>query len=58
MLKTLLFHVVMMLFACFGYSGQAGIIVGFIQALAGLLILIALLMKLPGYAYPTLYLCC
>ena len=58
MLKALLFNVVMMLFAAFGYAGQAGIIVGFIQALAGLLILIALLMKIPGYAYPTLYLCC
>lgn len=58
MLKALLFNVVMMLFACFGYAGQAGIIIGFIQALAGLLILIALVMKIPGYAYPTLYLCC
>ena len=58
LLKVLIFHIVMMLFACFGYSGQAGIIVGFIQALAGFLVLIAMFMKVGGYAYPTFYLCC
>ena len=58
MLKALIFNVVMMLFACFGYSGQAGIVIGFVQALAGFFILIALFIKIPGYPYPTFYLCC
>eukprot|EP01083_Nonionella_stella_P032499 88963_1 len=58
LLKALLFHIVMMLFACFGYAGQAGIVIGFIQAFAGFLILVAMIMSLGGYAYPTFNLGC
>ena len=45
MLKGCLFHITMALFACFGYSGKVGIIVGFIESLAALLCLIAVLLK-------------
>merc|ERR1712129_434259 len=58
LLKCLLFHVAMMLFACFGYAGQAGIVVGFIESFAGLLILIAIPMRAGQYAYPTFNIPC
>eukprot|EP01084_Bolivina_argentea_P228350 385685_1 len=58
LLKCLIFHIIMMLFACFGYAGQAGIVIGFIEAFAGLLILIGMLMRMDGYAYPTFYTGC
>ena len=58
MLKCLLFHIVMMLFACFGYAGQAGIVIGFFEAFAGFMILVAIIMRSAGDTYPTLYIPC
>jgi len=52
-LRCLLFHIVMMLVCCFGYSGQAGIVVGFVVAFTGLLCLICALCRDESTCYFT-----
>ena len=39
-LRCMFFHIVMFLFAAFGYCGKAGIIIGFIQVFAAFMCLI------------------
>eukprot|EP01084_Bolivina_argentea_P177123 306373_1 len=43
--RCMLFHLIMCLFAAFPYTGKAGIVVGFIEAIAGFFCLICALMR-------------
>ena len=49
--KCMLFHVVMFLFAAFGYCGKAGIIIGFVQVFAAFMCAIMAIMKSGGNTY-------
>ena len=45
MLKGMLFHIIMALFACFGYAGKGGIVVGFIESAASFLCFICVCLR-------------
>ena len=51
-IKCMFFHVVMFLFAAFGYCGKAGIIIGFIEVFAAFMCLIMAGMRAGGATYP------
>jgi len=51
-IKCMFFHIVMFLFAAFGYCGKAGIIIGFIEVFAAFMCLVMIFMKNAGNTYP------
>lgn len=57
-MRCMLFHVVMMLFACFGYSGQAGVVIGFIHAITGFFLLLGVITRSGGKPYPLIRIGC